>query len=386
MQIKLTPSSKNQYPIIGLLVRGNSPKKWLEQIKSLNIDLSVVKSYSVPSNKANELYGCFILTNVEKETLNQHQPLAAISNNLFIPTNADVFPKLTMDEWQNIFPKPCLFLQEIGIFELEEEINWASIINTNVSSAYTLKPVQENYFIPKKIKSVQMAISEEELLKQMENPNVDAADLKDVPFDMKKVMAGNDKEIEKYLKYIEKHPEFALKHPLPLDVYNTSRNRNDGVFNFEKISDFFGNIFGNFFSSFTENSKMDTNVNNPSNSSTNILLVLGIGVLAIRIIPLLIKNTAPLDINIGTPMLLVIIAFVVILGFLFFSNNLTFGKGTFWQKIIINACLITAIYQLLNPVFTNYKTSIFFKVLISAFSIYIIFKVYNLYSNFLKSK
>lgn len=129
-----------------------------------------------------------------------------------------------------------------------------------------------------------------------------------------------------------------------------------------------------------------TSVNNPSNSSTNILLVLGIAVLAIRIIPLLIKNTAPLDINMGTPMLLVIIAFVVILGFLFFNNSLTFGKGTFWQKIIINACLITAIYQLLNPVFTHYKTSIFLKILISAFSIYIIYKVYNLYSNFLKSK
>jgi hypothetical protein len=55
--------------------------------------------------------------------------------------------------------------------------------------------------------------------------------MKNLPFDMKKVMTGNKKEIEKYLKYIEKYPDRAVELGVPLDIMGTSRGDGFGILN-----------------------------------------------------------------------------------------------------------------------------------------------------------
>jgi hypothetical protein len=46
-----------------------------------------------------------------------------------------------------------------------------------------------------------------------------------LPFDMKKVLKGNNAEVEKYLKYLAQNPEAALKMAIPLDMMGTSRGK-----------------------------------------------------------------------------------------------------------------------------------------------------------------
>ncbi|HAO26660.1 MAG TPA: hypothetical protein DCQ68_01260, partial [Chryseobacterium indologenes] len=62
--------------------------------------------------------------------------------------------------------------------------------------------------------------------------------MNNLPFDLKKVMAGNKKEIEKYLKYIEKYPERAIELGVPLDVMGTSRG--NGFAKFTWLEGLFG--------------------------------------------------------------------------------------------------------------------------------------------------
>ncbi|WP_449399676.1 hypothetical protein [Chryseobacterium wanjuense] len=67
--------------------------------------------------------------------------------------------------------------------------------------------------------------------------------MKSLPFDLQKVMKGNKKEIEKYLKYIEKYPDRAVDLGVPLDVMGTSRGDGFGKFKFLENT-WFGKLFG----------------------------------------------------------------------------------------------------------------------------------------------
>ena len=64
MELRIKPFPKNNYPKKGLLIKGASPLIWLSEMELLEIDLNEVRSFPIPSNQPNVLYGCFLIFRV----------------------------------------------------------------------------------------------------------------------------------------------------------------------------------------------------------------------------------------------------------------------------------------------------------------------------------
>jgi len=395
MELKLKPTTKNQYSVVGVLVQGKTPREWLQHIESLDIDLSKIDAYAIPGQKANELFGCLLMTAIDKSQINQHHAIVSVSQQLYIPQYSDVFPKLTNNEWSNKFPKPCLFLPEIGLFELEAPLDWFSIFQIPQPKAYALGEIIDAPRIPSVLKSVQMHIDEDELLKELETSKLDPADLKNLPFDMKKVIAGNTKEVEKYLKYLESNPDFALKYPFSLDLYGTSRNSSDGVFDFGKFRGLFGGLIrrgrenfsgsGTGFgflggSSWEQESQYYTRDQQINRVALRFVVLFLGAVILFAYLNVQKKSRLYVDsTSIAGSALpwLVVLSIVGLLLYLMSSNKLTFGKGTLSRKITINACLFVALFYVLNPIMSMYHFPFVVKLLLIVPLLILLHKVYN---------
>jgi len=234
MELRIKPFPKNSYPKKGLLIKGSSPLVWLYEMEILGIDLHEVQSFPIPSTEPNILYGCFLVfKNLAPNEIGRNSYYQCVDNRFFIPENTVFYPKVNPDEWQNIDAKYLIMHPEFGLVKLNEEIDWISIIqNPEISEDKVRKP-SKGVQIPQKIESFTVEMDDEKVLESLEKPQTEEEWMKNLPFDMKKVMAGNKKEIEKYLKYIEKYPDRAVELGVPLDIMGTSRGDGFGIFKFK---------------------------------------------------------------------------------------------------------------------------------------------------------
>jgi hypothetical protein len=234
MELRIKPFPKNNYPKKGLLIKGSSPIVWLYEMEILGIDLHEVQSFPIPSTEPNILYGCFLVfKNLAPSEIGRNSYYQCVDNRFFIPENTVFYPKVNPEEWQNIDAEYLIMHPEFGLVKLNEEIDWISIIqNPEISEDKVRKP-SKGVQIPQKIESFIVEMDDEKVLESLEKPQTEEEWMKNLPFDMKKVMAGNKKEIEKYLKYIEKYPDRAVELGVPLDIMGTSRGDGFGIFKFK---------------------------------------------------------------------------------------------------------------------------------------------------------
>lgn len=234
MELRIKPFPKNNYPKKGLLIKGSSPLVWLYEMETLGIDLHEVQSFPIPSTEPNILYGCFLVfKNLAPNEIGRNSYFQCVDNTFFIPENTVFYPKVNPDEWQNIDAEYLIMHPEFDLVKLYEEIDWISIIqNPEISEDKVRKP-SKGVQIPQKIESFTVEMDDEKVLESLEKPQTEEEWMKNLPFDMKKVMAGNKKEIEKYLKYIEKYPDRAVELGVPLDIMGTSRGDGFGIFKFK---------------------------------------------------------------------------------------------------------------------------------------------------------
>ncbi|WP_029298562.1 hypothetical protein [Chryseobacterium hispalense] len=234
MELRIKPFPKNNYPKKGLLIKGSSPLVWLNEMEILGIDLHDVQSFPIPSTEPNVLYGCFLVfKNLAPNEIGRNSYFQCVDNRFFIPENTVFYPKVNPEEWQNIDAEYLIMHPEFGLVKLNEEIDWISIIqNPEISEDKVRKP-SKGVQIPQKIESFTVEMDDKKVLESLEKPQTEEEWMKNLPFDMKKVMAGNKKEIEKYLKYIEKYPDRAVELGVPLDIMGTSRGDGFGIFKFK---------------------------------------------------------------------------------------------------------------------------------------------------------
>ena len=126
--------------------------------------------------------------------------------------------------------------------KLNEEIDWLSIIENPKTGSEKVMKASKGVQIPKEIKSFTVEMNDAKVLKALQKSQTQEEWMKDLPFDMKKVLAGNKKEIEKYQKYIEKYPDRAVELGVPLDILGTSRG--DGFGRFRFGNSWFSNLLG----------------------------------------------------------------------------------------------------------------------------------------------
>ncbi|WP_294271589.1 APC family permease [uncultured Chryseobacterium sp.] len=243
MELRIHPFPKNTYPRKGLLIRGAAPMAWLHEIEILGIDLTMVRSFPVPANEPNILYGCFLVFQHEAPAgIGKNAYFQCVDDQLFIPEYTLFFPKVSPEEWSAAGAELLLMHPEFGMVKLNEEIDWLSLISDPLPSEAKIRKPSAGVKVPQEIKSYAVEIDDEKTLEALQKPGTEQEWMNNLPFDLQKVMNGNKKEIEKYLKYIEKYPERAVDLGVPLDVTGTSRG--DGFAKFIFNSPWIGKLFG----------------------------------------------------------------------------------------------------------------------------------------------
>ncbi|MET3538846.1 hypothetical protein [Chryseobacterium limigenitum] len=243
MELRIKPFPKNNYPKKGLLIKGSSPSIWLHEMEILGIDLEQIQSFPIPSNEPNILYGCFLIfdKNAPNE-IGKNSYFQCFDNKLFIPENTIFYPKINPEDWQNMDADYLIMHPEFGLVKLSEQIDWISLIQDPEKSNIVVRKPSNGVKIPQKIESYTVEMDDEKILEALEKPQTEEEWMKNLPFDLKKVMAGNKKEVEKYLIYIEKYPDRAVELGVPLDVMGTSRGDGFGKFKFQ--NSWLGKLFG----------------------------------------------------------------------------------------------------------------------------------------------
>ena len=239
MELRIKPFPKNNYPKKGLLIIGASPVVWLQEMEMLGINLSQVKSYAVPADVPNVLYGCFLIFNdLAPQEIGKNSYFQSVDDRLFIPENTAFYPKINPEDWAQLDSRFLIMHPEFGLVKLSEEIDWISLIQQpDIISVNVRKPLN-GVSIPQKIESYTVEMDDEKVMETLLPKQTEEEWMNNLPFDLKKVMAGNKKEIEKYLQYIEKYPGRAVELGVSLDVMGTSRG--DGFGKFTWLEGLFG--------------------------------------------------------------------------------------------------------------------------------------------------
>lgn len=244
MELRIKPFPKNSYPKKGLLIKGSSPSAWFQEMEFLGIDLNEIQSFPIPSSEPNILYGCFLIfKNSAPSEIGKNAYFQSVDDKLFIPENTVFYPKINEEDWLKVDSDFLIMHPDFGLVKLKEEIDWLSLIETpKPGTEKVIKPLN-SVQIPKEIKSYTVEMDDAKILEALQKPQTEEEWMKNLPFDMKKVMSGNKKEIEKYLKYIEKYPDRTVDLGVPLDIMGTSRGDGFGKFKFGSSS-WLSNLFG----------------------------------------------------------------------------------------------------------------------------------------------
>ncbi|WET48816.1 APC family permease [Chryseobacterium indologenes] len=239
MELRIKPFLKNEYPKKGLLIKGPSPLVWLQEMETLGISLDGIKSYPVPANSPTVLYGCFLVfhDNAPQE-IGKNVYFQCVDNKLFIPENTTLYPRVNPEDWSMVDSDFLIMHPDFGLVKLSEQVDWVELIQEAGRMETNIRKPLNGVKIPQTIESYTVEMDDEKMLEALQKPQTEEEWMNSLPFDLKKVMAGNKKEIEKYLKYIEKYPERAIDLGVPLDIMGTSRG--DGFSKFTWLEGLFG--------------------------------------------------------------------------------------------------------------------------------------------------
>ncbi|VXB55586.1 conserved membrane hypothetical protein [Flavobacterium sp. 9AF] len=398
MKLTLQPCRKNLYPLSGILIKGDHPLVWLQQLQILEITIIDYMCYSIPGKKANELYGCLVILPVEAiKKAYSHLRVQCYEEKIFIPEFTTITPFINKEEANKILGANFHFLHpELGLIELEEAIDWGKILNPIRQINVKLKTPYPSVFIPKQLQSVHVEYDEETILKALEEPISEQEYLESLPFDMKKLMAGNKKEMEKFLAFMDKNPEAAMKYALPLDTLGTARGNHSGVFQFggsfkESFSRFFG---------WTDNAGNPI-THNASEKSSKILnlLLLVIGIFFMFSLIKSFTNYTILDSksitkdfsgsSLGNLLVLILFIGICSVGIirLWMQSKFDFkGKTSTINKVIMVLILLLALYYLISFMYSNFGLTKWHSLLILLFISVLIYRLFNVEKEIFKSK
>lgn len=225
MEIKIRPHQGNSYPKTAVLIKGSSVEIWLKEIAFMELSMDQVQVFPIPGKQPNQLYGCLVhfSTDAKIKDIGRNNYWQLVAGKLFIPEHAIVSPTLTASEWLKLFPENKYIMHpEVGTVEFAAPIDWKQLLLIDEPVAAIIVTPSKGVFIPYTISSFQIEIDADTLAKQ-ENPFSEQELIDNLPFDMKKILAGNQREMRKFLEFMKKHPELAMKYAIPVDLYNTGR-------------------------------------------------------------------------------------------------------------------------------------------------------------------
>lgn len=310
MVLKIRPYHKNIFPIGGLLIKGSSVAIWIKEIQLLQLSLKSIQIYPIPDTTANSIWGCLVMgvSKLDSRQIGINELCQQVSDNFFIPEKSIIYPSITLDEIEGIFPcTKHVIHPEFGLVELTAELNLGEVILVPTEQSCRVVKPKESVFIPKQIKSFQIKpVSPEDVLKNLEEnifPKMERMKtdplsifekgkllfykmlftqtksegynsslatgktnfwakvesiintiakkerkwINNLQQDFENLSQRNQKELDKLMDLLKSNPEEALKYAIPLDNQGSTRGGTNGQFNLSKRwIDFslFGNNFG----------------------------------------------------------------------------------------------------------------------------------------------
>ena len=276
MELQVKPHIKSTYPKCGILIQGNNTAQWITEIQRMNLVLSDISVYPLPYSTPNSVWGCLVILNQRQhvEDIGKNSYCQLVAGLLFIPDYTKLYPVVTDDELKKLLgDKQHILHPAFGFAELHSEIQWGSVIEDfSIDEVASVHPAK-SIFIPREIKSFQIApVPEEEILEKLRETIGDAKNFEDkllsgfekmklatykqllgkdagniepgriklienvskmfsndskfaknILKDYEQLYNRNQNEMDKLMKLLKDNPEEALKYAIPLDEAGSSR-------------------------------------------------------------------------------------------------------------------------------------------------------------------
>lgn len=188
MHLQLKPSKKSNYPIIGLLIKGESLDGFWGELERMDIQMSQAKVWPVPGMEANKLWGYYVETSKSLSTkvTGPHQWVQNVEGVLLLAERTEVYPKLASAECAEITKgNRVLAHPEFGFYELEEPIDLSNHIMGMELQELNLRIPEDEGFVPQKLLSFEIQpIPSEDVLKKLEKAFPAKKTLEDKPLNL----------------------------------------------------------------------------------------------------------------------------------------------------------------------------------------------------------
>ncbi|RYG37585.1 MAG: hypothetical protein EOO01_30100, partial [Chitinophagaceae bacterium] len=222
MLLRITPSQHNVHPVQGIFIKGNAPALWLQLLKSCGFDIMAVQAFAVAGTTPNSVSGCVVVCKADVRHLDigRNEFLQLVRGRLFVPMHTALFPETDAGEWNQLLGQnQAVLFPETGLSILETPIDWKQIVETPRLRNAAIRVPAKTRSTPQLIATIFVEPNPDEIQDAFGPPD------KKLPFNVQKVLNGNNREIDKYLKFLESNPEQALKLGIPLDANGSSRGR-----------------------------------------------------------------------------------------------------------------------------------------------------------------
>lgn len=283
MQVTLKPTPNNRYSVAGFIIKSAQMQDWLVELQKMEFSLSDIDVYALPGTVANKVWACLVIPKSTENTIGagRHQRVLRVHRHLLIAEYSELWPQLATEELDELLKgKTSLMHPEIGLFELENPIDWLQFIHLNEADAHITIP-EDSEFIPHKINAyVLEAPQPDKVLEDLMGPNNNKGEkLQDRPLNLlEKIRLGmyelfsrkekrtegggkgtiqlpawlqnimpdfinkffdkmeadhedllerNKKELDKLMEMLKNDPANALKYAIPLDESGLQRGSDD---------------------------------------------------------------------------------------------------------------------------------------------------------------
>ncbi|WP_291726858.1 tetratricopeptide repeat protein [Bernardetia sp.] len=214
MQLQFKRTEKNNFPLQGILIKGNDIQKWIFEMDAMQI--SVEKIYPLKNTSDDTFFGCLIVFNnsnngIDKQYLRANQLFQCIEGTLFLPEHTTIFPLLNQSELEELctsnqylfYPN---FETKSSLIELSDYVTLKDLLRigmpkTDFQNSFKPRKPAKSVSIPKEIRAFQVKpISAEDYLKHLEESIFKEKDEKDDDFLNDKPLSFWEKEKLNLLK------------------------------------------------------------------------------------------------------------------------------------------------------------------------------------------
>lgn len=285
MELSLISYHKDLFPACGFFIEKAKLTEWLDVIHQLGLDPLDIQVHALPSNSANQIWGCLVLVDSSKlpDQLGKYQSAHIVGDKLIIPEKSKVLPELIAYDFQQLFQADRYALHpDFGLFKVTEPISLAKhlaigeidLLNSsrpkdyNVISAEIksfrieatpkdeLKEELENFGEREKFKDKPLSFGEKirlELYKKLlttaigidgkinlngsalekiaKTLNLSGPDINGrIMEDFKNLQDRNKKEVDKLMDLLKDNPEEALRFAIPLEEHGYTRGGSKSEF------------------------------------------------------------------------------------------------------------------------------------------------------------